>query len=300
MPQQPLTIGELQELAADPRLHEVMPLLSAQERAAVEKFRGADADPERSTVDTIGDVARGGVKGLGETIFRLGQVVHGIPGLGDLTDIIARAVGPEGTDPDAFFSQVPSVLEATNTAERVGKGVEQVGEFLIPASPARLAAIKGLVKLIPDNLGPEAMRVANKIMTQLGRAGGEAGSAAGVAALQGEEQPERAAAWAAGGHGVGEIAAQAARLLKTPFGQQFAPFLAAVAALQGAGGLTPPGVASTIGAFGLARGAAKQALSSPTAISTMQRTARTAGDVGGRLAAGTATELRKRRPEGSR
>lgn len=78
----------------------------------------------RTMADTASDVAIGAAKGLGNTVFGLGKIVHDWTPIGRISDAI---------QPGAF-AQRPTELEPTNTAQKVGYGAEQVGEFFIPAS----------------------------------------------------------------------------------------------------------------------------------------------------------------------
>lgn len=252
------------------------------------------AQPQgHSTTGMFGDVLTGIGKGAGQTAFNLGNLVHKTPLLGQLTDKLATLVGPEGTDPEAAFSKNPQELEATNTAQKVGKVGEQVGEFFIPASASRLATVKGLVKLIPDTASPQAMALANKMLAQVGRVLGEAGSAAGVSAVHGDETPEKSAEIAGGTTAAGAaLGATAKALLKTTVGRELAPYLTAIAAMNIVSPFTPGGMASTVGAFGLTRSMANRAFRSPklrTQIGT--RIAQGASKLG-EAAAGAESEYR--------
>lgn len=258
----------------------------------------------RSTVDTLIDVGRGVAKGAGQTAFNLGNLVHKTPLLGDLTDILARIAGSEDTSPDAAFAQTPDVLEAKSGAERFGKGVEQVGEFLLPAGPARLATIKRLVSMIPNQTPANQMRILNKAAALLGRVGGEAGSAAGVSMVHGESNPEieggiAATAPLVGGAGRAGVQGLSSAM-QTKAGRELLPYLAAVLGLNIAGGLTPAGVASSIGAFGIAKHGAQSFLKSPRAINLTKRALGRGLETGTRVGAGVidVTRARRRRLDG--
>lgn len=70
------------------------------------------------------DVSIGIVKGLANTVFGLGKVVHDYTPIGRVSDAI---------QPGAF-DQRPDYTQPSNTAQRVGFTAEQVGEFFVPAS----------------------------------------------------------------------------------------------------------------------------------------------------------------------
>ncbi len=88
----------------------------------------APAAPERTWGDTAADLAIGAVKGAGNTVYGLGKVVHDYTPIGRISDAI---------QPGAFEdANKPPELTPTNAAQRVGQGVEQVGEFFLPTGAA--------------------------------------------------------------------------------------------------------------------------------------------------------------------
>lgn len=90
------------------------------------------AVPERSWVDTAEDVALGAAKGVGNTVYGLGKLVHDYTPIGRISDAI---------QPGAFEDKnKPPELTPTNTAQKVGQAAEQVGEFFLPTGMAGKAA----------------------------------------------------------------------------------------------------------------------------------------------------------------
>lgn len=303
MAQQLLTDQQLQELVSDKSFTpEDATLLTPNEKTRLAAIRH-----QSSTVGRAEGVLSGVAKGAGETAINLGKIVHKTPILGSLTDALAKLVGPEGTDPNQAFQQDAGKMqlrvgghdvttEAGNTAESIGKGLEQVGEFMIPAGPSRLATIRQLVKMIPNATKPSTMKMLVKAAQMAGRVGGEAASAGGVSMVHGEQDPQVEAAIAGGSPLAGEALSKMIAILKTPFGQKVAPVLAAAGVMPILGGLTPSGIAGTMGTYGLVRGAAAQAIAPGSKlVPRLQRAAKAGATFGGRASAGTADQLRLQR-----
>jgi hypothetical protein len=76
------------------------------------------------------DVAIGGVKGIGNTLNNVGSYI--------VPDRLVKAVG--GTVPTE--QQKKSYFEPKNTAQAIGKGAEQIGEFLVPLGAEEKLASK--------------------------------------------------------------------------------------------------------------------------------------------------------------
>ena len=268
----------------------------------------------RGAVGAVLDAGVGAAKGLGESAFNLGRIAKGIPlvpGLpqvtgmdatvGGLGNALAELVyGPSGQTADQAFSEVPPELEAQGTGEKVGKTLEQVIEFLLPAGK-----VGPLGRLSADVVGstPKAAGAVRRGLSNLAWKGApiadDAFGAAGVAALHGDESPQSAAAWSAGGGVGGQALSQIARLLATPFGQQLGPYLAALAAMNAGGGLTQTGVGAGLTGFGLAKAAAQHAITRPGGVGKIRWAAEDLGQRGGTLAAGMADQARtpRRRSE---
>jgi len=76
--------------------------------------------------DQVIEAGKGALKGVGSTVYGLGKIVHDYTPIGRISDAI---------QPGAFDAPPPE-LEATNTAQRIGKGAEQIGEFFLPTAEA--------------------------------------------------------------------------------------------------------------------------------------------------------------------
>lgn len=117
------------------------------------------------------DALIGAGKGLGRSAVGAGRLVQMIPGVTRLTGEI-----PEGAESALG-------LDPTNTAQKIGMGVEQAAEFLLPGSLVRRApAVAGLIRRAPT----------------VGRAIAEGGIGGGVSALQGGDVTTGAAFGLAG------------------------------------------------------------------------------------------------------
>ncbi len=104
-----------------PELEAIFRTMKAQTPAAPQDAPPADT---RTWGDTAADVALGAVKGVGNTVYGLGKVVHDYTPIGRISDAI---------QPGAFDeANKPPELEPTNTPQRVGQMAEQVGEFFLP------------------------------------------------------------------------------------------------------------------------------------------------------------------------
>jgi len=242
-------------------------------------------------LEFLKDLLTGVAKEGGDVAFNLGKGVHNTPVLGQLTDALAKLVGPEGTDPSAAFAQEPAELEATGRGgEQLGKGAGQLASFFLPVGPARAAAIKGLVKMIPNSASPAMMAQLNKLAALTGRIGGEAGSAAAVSAAHGDTTPGSAATAAATGTAAGEALGAGTTALRTGVGKKIAPIVAASLAMRGIQKKMPVGLGGSMGAFGLIKGLAHDFLTNPRYTTPMRRTLQAAGRGAGRVAANSATE----------
>lgn len=93
----------------------------------------AKSAPASSAMSTAGDVAVGAAKGLGNTVFGLGKIVHDYTPIGRISDAIQPGV----------FDQRLVALQPTNTAQRVGYTGEQIGEFFLPVGEAGALARAG-------------------------------------------------------------------------------------------------------------------------------------------------------------
>lgn len=86
-----------------------------------------DAPASPSMLSSVADVGVGAAKGVGETAVGLGELVSKVPGV---SHALNAAYGPEVVK--GSFDWARSFLKPTNTAQRVGKGIEQTAEFFVP------------------------------------------------------------------------------------------------------------------------------------------------------------------------
>lgn len=110
--------------------------------------------------DVAGDLAAGAAKGFGSTVANLGELAVNA---GVIPGMQPAAFSPEMRQP--VFRKAEELTTPTNTTQKIGKGVEQVAEVLIP--------------------GRAISKVAQKAPTLLGRMGVEAAAASGMSAAQG-------------------------------------------------------------------------------------------------------------------
>lgn len=87
-------------------------------------------EKQKTITDTLAepikDVLIGGAKGVGSTLF----------GLGKLGAKASEAIGLGGMVPKELKEEKPELLQPKTTAEKIGYGVEQVGEFFVPITKA--------------------------------------------------------------------------------------------------------------------------------------------------------------------
>lgn len=289
----PFSDSELKRFVADPDFTpEDLKLLSQAETQRLQRLQRSD-----SLMGHASDIVTGIGKGAAETAFDLGSLVHKTPVIGQITDKLSSLIGPKGyypgADPSKAFSTTPPELESTNAYQKGGKVAEQVGEFLLPAGPARLEAVKSLVRLIPDAASPRAMALANKVLAHVGRVVGEAGSAGAVSAVHGDENPERPAEIAGGSTAAFEALGPMVRgLLKTKLGGEIAPMLAAISAMHLAGGMSELGLGAGLGAYGIMKRTASEALENPKVQAQVGKVITAGGTKAGELAAGAESESR--------
>ena len=164
----------------------------------------------RKGLDAYTGVLTGAAKGIGSTVVGLGQLA---------SKAFSKLPGQAGDffKGGADYGQElqDTTLQAKNTAEKIGKGIEQVAEFFIPAS--KLAKANKALDLViaGSKLGPKA-----KIATSfLGKAGMEGLGAGGVTLAQTGGDVKQAAGatltggiLSAGARGVG----QAVKSVKIP------------------------------------------------------------------------------------
>lgn len=198
----PPTAGELEVIFAK--------INSESQAAPAPEAAAPPAQPEQGMLSKAGgfglDMLAGAAKGVGRSAVGAGRLVQMIPGVSRLTGEI-----PQGAESALG-------LDPSNTGQKIGMGVEQAAEFLLPGSLIRKApAVAGLIRRAP----------------MAGRAVAEALAGGGVAALQGGDVATSAALGAAGpliGAGVAKGVSSASGVAKrlntqarTQIGQALAP-----------------------------------------------------------------------------
>lgn len=176
---------------------------------------GPFAGVSKGLTDTVGDAAVGFVKSAGNTAATLGSLVHKIPGVSATMDYVYG----DGTDnlSQRSFQAAKEATAPTTTAQRVGGGIEQAAEFLVPGAAGEKTAAAIAAKAAP--YFSNAPRLVQAAVKMAPAAVNEAAKAAAVAAAQGGD-PATAAAFGAAGpatgaavSGVGRYAAERAEKL---------------------------------------------------------------------------------------
>jgi hypothetical protein len=126
----PPTAGELEVIFAK---------VNTEQTPAPKPQAPAPAQPQQGMLSravNFGlDAVVGGVKGAANTVVGLGELAHQyVPGVGRVTDALY------GGSQAGAYDAARTNLQPTNTAQKVGFGLEQVGEFFVPA--AKVAKIK--------------------------------------------------------------------------------------------------------------------------------------------------------------
>lgn len=133
----------------------------------------------------IGGFLTGAVKGLASTVSNISSL--GQKGLEKITGI-------ESGTPD-MTSYLGDTIKPQGTAENIGFGTEQIGEFFIPGGAAAKAgkAVEAL------NIGSKAPKIVQGATKLLAKAGTEAVTSAGLIALQGGDKEDVQTAGLIGG-----------------------------------------------------------------------------------------------------
>ncbi len=122
----PQTVQDLPPIGAE------VPQAGGAMNFAVVNGKRVPVEAPRTWEDTAEDLAIGAAKGVGNTVYGLGKLVHDYTPIGRISDAI---------QPGAFESKnKPPELTPTNTPQKVGQGIEQVGEFFLPTGIAGKAA----------------------------------------------------------------------------------------------------------------------------------------------------------------
>lgn len=243
--------------------------------------------------DLVMDVGTGVAKDVGETAFSAGQAVRAIPGLGTVTDALARLLGPEDTNPEAAFARTPDIFEGTTSGQRAGKVISQAAHYLLPGGLVRGLAKKAFATA--PTVGP----IASRLMGSLGRVTGEAASAAGVAGIRGETRPEAEAGLAGALTAAREIVPLLGPLLRFPLVQHIVA--SSIVGSMGSAGAGIGGMVGGAGGIGAGLGAynaVRRVLATAAQRATPQRAPKTSWRTGLASRAGAAlTESYRDRDE---
>jgi Transglycosylase SLT domain len=163
---------------------------------------------QSETFNRVRGMGVGALKGAGHTATTLGGLVQQIPGVTAATDWLYGA-------PPGFSERAMQTMKAetapTTPAEKVGYGIEQVAETLLPTSAINKARAVATAATAP-RLAPY---VGKTLATLLPGAAVEGAASAGIAAAQGGD-PKTAAALGAAIPVVGKaVGATAGRLEQT-------------------------------------------------------------------------------------
>ncbi len=274
-------------------------------------MKGESSAPAgKSALQHTEDFVTGAAKGVGDTAGNLGNAVHSIPILGNITDFLAtHAAAPiigkltgqdtSGTNPGASFKGWDAAMEPAknNTGEHVGKLIEQVLEFFLPGGKAGTAAqaasgATDAVLNLPKAAGP-VRRALTDMAFKGSRMAGDAAAAGAVSAAHGDKDPQYAAAGQLGGSLLGEGASQFTKLLASKSGQDIGPYIAGMLAMAASHGLGPEVAGGAgLGTFGLSRMLARRALRAPGAVGKLGWMAEQGGDTLGKVAAGGIDQAR--------
>lgn len=88
----------------------------------------------QSAIQRIGsaasDLGQGAMQGVGTRILQIGKAAHSIPRIG------------EALAPQKGLDDLQQLIQPENTTQKIGRGIEQAGEFMIPAAGEEAAAAK--------------------------------------------------------------------------------------------------------------------------------------------------------------
>jgi hypothetical protein len=166
---------------------------------------GSSVDPD--TVQSVGNGVIGILKGAGHTAETLGALVHKLPGVSSVMDAVYQKPGLSAS----AFPAAEEALQPEGTAQHIGYGAEQAGEFLIPGGTAEKAATEIAAKLAPKFVN--APRIVQSAAKLAPRVATEATSAAAMATAHGSD-PVSAGVVGAAGPLVGAAVSGAAGALR--------------------------------------------------------------------------------------
>lgn len=148
-----------------------------QPDAAPDAGAGGIFDFLKKADTAVTDVGKGAVKGAGSTLFNIGKLEQ--RGVNKVKELFGGEATP--------LKETPEILKPKNTAESIGYGAEQIGEFFIPGGAALKAgkaadvAIKGS-KLLSG--ASRTAKVARGTARTVSRSAIEGGSAGAVSLAQ--------------------------------------------------------------------------------------------------------------------
>lgn len=121
-----LTDEELLTVSDDPALRAKLTPQEMGRLSQLRAARGAQPADDRGILnkaaDAVLDTGIGAAKGLGNTVFGLGKIVRDYTPVGRISDAIL---------PGAFDQKPPEIVPQ-GTAQNIGYGAEQLGEFFVP------------------------------------------------------------------------------------------------------------------------------------------------------------------------
>lgn len=147
MPQDPIVVdvvgvGEVEFPAGTTPAQIKSALLNAKKKVKAQTGTTTNAD---SWASTIADLGIGVAKGAGQTAVGAGRLIQKIP---YVTSVVDAAYGTPGLSARAM-DEADKLLTPTNTAQSIGKGIEQVGEALATGGPVRKAGTYAVTKAAP-------------------------------------------------------------------------------------------------------------------------------------------------------
>lgn len=88
--------------------------------------------PAEPSQGVLGGLVEGAAKGVANTVIGLGQMAHRLPGVSTAVDALYGTPGLS----KAAFPAAREAVKPTTTAQKVGYGAEQMGEFFLPTGAA--------------------------------------------------------------------------------------------------------------------------------------------------------------------
>lgn len=142
-------------------------------------------DELAAKISPLTEAGKGAVKGAARTAVGLGQLVHKIPGVSTTVDKLLDALGVPGQGMSsgqimAANPQSALGLDSTNSAQKLGMLIEQIGEFMLPVGAGEKATVTVGTKLAPHV--PQMLRSTARMVPRMAA---NAATGAGVTAAQG-------------------------------------------------------------------------------------------------------------------